>query len=310
MARKVIISCAVTGSVHTPSMSPHLPITPEQIAEQAIAAAQAGAAILHLHARDPADGRPSFEPSVYRQFLPQIHAATDAVINITTGGSHTMTLEQRLAGALDASCEMSSCNMGSMNFGFFPVLDKLTQFKHSWEHAHLEGTRSSIFRNTFADIESVLSQLGDVHGTRFEFECYDVGHLYNLKHFVDRGLVRGPVFLQFVLGVLGGIGADQDNLVHMKRIADKLFGDTYQWSVLGVGRHQFPLATQAALMGGNVRVGLEDSLSIGPGHLAISNAEQVLKIRGLLESLGLQIATPAEARSMLGLKGRDSVNLV
>ena len=309
MARKVIITCAVTGSVHTPSMSPYLPITPAQIAEHALAAAAAGAAILHLHARDPVDGRPSFAPEVYRQFLPQIHAATDAVINITTGGSHTMTLDQRLAGALDISAEMSSCNMGSMNFGFFPVLDKLKEFKYPWERDHLEGTRSAIFRNTFADIESVFSRLGEVHRTRFEFECYDVGHLYNLKHFVDRGLVRGPIFLQFVLGILGGIGPDPENLTHMKHIADKLFGDTYQWSVLGAGRHQMPLVTQAALMGGNVRVGLEDSLSIGAGRLATSNAEQVLKIRGILESLGFEIATPTDARAMLGLKGKQLVKL-
>jgi len=309
MARKVIITCAVTGSVHVPSMSPHLPITPQQIAEQAIAAAEAGAAILHLHARDPLDGRPSFEPAVYRQFLPKIHQATDAVINLTTGGSHTMTLDQRLAGALDISAEMSSCNMGSMNFGFFPVLDKLKEFKHPWEREHLEGTRSAIFRNTFADIESVFARLGDVHGTRFEFECYDVGHLYTLKHFVDRGLVRGTIFLQFVLGILGGIGADPENLAHMKRIADKLFGDRYQFSVLGAGRHQMPLVTQSALMGGHVRVGLEDSLSIGPGKLATSNAEQVRLIRSVLEALGLEIATPAEARALLGLKGKERVNL-
>ncbi len=290
-------------------MSPHLPITPRQIADQAIAAAQAGAAILHLHARHPVDGRPAFEASVYREFLPQIHAATDAVINITTGGSHTMTLDQRLAGALDISAEMASCNMGSMNFGVFPVLEKLKEFKYPWEHGHIEGTRSAIFRNTFSDIENVIQQLGEVHGTRFEFECYDVGHLYNLKHFVDRGLVRGPIFLQFVLGVLGGIGADPENLTHMKRIADKLFGDSYQWSVLGAGKQQMPLATQAALMGGNVRVGLEDSLSISSGRLATSNAEQVMKIRGILESLGFEIATPAEARVMLGLKGRDRTHL-
>jgi uncharacterized protein (DUF849 family) len=309
MARKVIITCAVTGSIHTPSMSPYLPVTPDEIAEQAIAAAQAGAAILHLHARDPADGRPAFEPSVYRQFLPRIHAATDAVINITTGGSITMSLDQRLAGALDVSAEMASCNMGSMNFGSFPVLDKLKAFKHDWEHAYIEGTRSSIFRNTFADIEQVFERLGRVHGTRFEFECYDVGHLYTLKHFVDRGLVQGPIFLQFVLGVLGGIGPDPENLVHMKAIADKLFGDRYQWSVLGAGRHQIPLITQAALMGGNVRVGLEDSLSMGAGQLATSNAQQVTLIREILERLGMQIATPDEARQMLGLKGRETVRL-
>lgn len=307
--RKVIISCAVTGSIHTPSMSPYLPVTPDEIAEQAIAAARAGAAILHLHARDPVDGRPAFDPSIYRQFLPRIHAATDAVINVTTGGAVTMTLDQRLAGALDISAEMASCNMGSMNFAIFPVLEKMSSFKHEWEREYIEGTRRSIFRNTFADIEEVFQRLGATHGTRFEFECYEVGHLYNLKHFVDRGLVSGPIFLQFVLGVLGGIGADPENLVHMKRIADKLFGDTYQWSVLGAGRHQMPLVTQAALMGGNVRVGLEDSLSIGAGRLAVSNAEQVEKIRGVLESLGLEIATPAEARKMLGLKGRHLVRL-
>ncbi len=309
MARKVIITCAVTGSIHTPSMSPHLPLTPDQIAAQAIEAAEAGAAILHLHARDPVDGRPAFDPAVYRQFLPRIHAATDAVINVTTGGAVTMTLDQRLAGALDISAEMASCNMGSMNFAFFPVLEKMQEFRHAWERDYIEGTRRGIFRNTFADIEEVFERLGRAHGTRFEFECYDVGHLYNLRHFVDRGLVTGPIFLQFVLGVLGGIGADPENLVHMKRIADKLFGSQYQWSVLGAGRHQMPLVTQAALMGGNVRVGLEDSLTIGPGRLATSNAEQVRLIRGLLESLGLEIATPAEARQMLGLKGREHVRL-
>ena len=309
MARKVIITCAVTGSIHTPSMSPHLPLTPDEIAAQAIEAAEAGAAILHLHARDPDDGRPAFDPAIYRQFLPRIHAATDAVINVTTGGAVTMTLDQRLAGALDISAEMASCNMGSMNFAFFPVLEKMKEFRHPWERDYIEGTRRGIFRNTFADIEEVFERLGRAHGTRFEFECYDVGHLYNLKHFVDRGLVTGPIFLQFVLGVLGGIGADPENLVHMKRIADKLFGDQYQWSVLGAGRHQMPLVTQAALMGGNVRVGLEDSLTIGPGRLATSNAEQVRMIRGLLESLGLEIATPAEARQMLGLKGRQHVRL-
>lgn len=307
--RKVIITCAVTGSIHTPSMSPYLPVTPDEIAEQAIAAAEAGAAILHLHAREPSDGRPCFDPTVYRQFLPRIHAATDAVINITTGGSITMTLDQRLAAALDVSAEMASCNMGSMNFAIFPVLDKMKAFKHPWEQAFIEGTRSNIFRNTFADIEQVLERLGKGHGTRFEFECYDVGHLYSLKHFVDRGLVQGPIFLQFVLGVLGGIGPDPENLVHMKTIADKLFGGGYQWSVLGAGRHQIPLITQAALMGGNVRVGLEDSLSVGAGKLATSNAEQVTLIREILERLGMEIATPAEARQMLGLKGRETVRL-
>lgn len=309
MARKVIISCAVTGSIHTPSMSPHLPITPDEIAREAIAAAEAGAAILHLHARNPDDGRPAFDPSVYRQFLPRIHAATDAVINITTGGSPVMSLDERLAAALDVSAEMASCNMGSINFAIFPVLDKLKEFKHAWERDYIEGTRRTIFRNTFADIEEVFERLGQAHSTRFEFECYDVGHLYNLKHFVDRGLIKGPLFLQFVLGILGGIGPDPENLVHMKRIADKLFGDGYQWSVLGAGRHQMPLITQAALMGGHVRVGLEDSLTLGPGRLATSNAEQVTLIRDVLTRLGFEIATPAEARQMLGLKGRDKVRL-
>ena len=309
MPHKVIISCAVTGSIHTPSMSPHLPITPRQIADEAVAAARAGAAVLHLHARDPEDGSPSFDPAVFRQFLPAIAEQTDAVINITTGGSHTMTLEQRLAAALDVSPEMASCNMGSMNFGYFQVLDKLKEFRFGWEHDYLAGSRERIFRNTFVDIEQILTTLGDGHGTRFEFECYDVGHLYTLKHFVDRGLVKGTLFLQFALGILGGIGADPENLTHMKRIADKLFGEGYQFSVLAAGRHQMPMATQAALMGGHVRVGLEDSLYLGRGQLAQSNAEQVRQIRSILESLGLQIATADEARQMLGLKGRKSVRL-
>lgn len=308
MSRKVIITCAVTGSIHTPTMSPYLPITPEQISGEAIAAAGAGAAVLHLHARDPRDGRPSFDPVIYRRFLTRIHAESDAVINITTGGAHTMTLEQRLAGALDVSPEMASCNMGSMNFGFFPILDRIKEWQHSWEPEFLEGSRNAIFRNTFGDIEQLFERVATPHGTRFEFECYDVGHLYTLEHFVRRGFVKRP-FIQFVLGVLGGIGADPENLTHMKRIADKLFGDDYQWSVLGAGRRQMPLVTQAALMGGHVRVGLEDSLYAGRGELARSNAQQVTLIRGILESLGLDIATPAEARAMLGLKGRASVRL-
>ncbi|MGU7773815.1 3-keto-5-aminohexanoate cleavage protein [Burkholderia sp. MR1-5-21] len=308
--RKVIITCAVTGSIHTPSMSPHLPVTPEEIAEQAIGAARAGAAILHLHARNPQDGRPAFAPEAFRAFLPRIHAETDAVINITTGGSFTMTLEERLAGALDVSPEMASCNMGSMNFAIYPVLEKMKEFRFEWERPFIEGTRQVIARNTFGDIEDVLTKLGNAHGTRFEFECYDVSHLYNLKHFVDRGLVKGPMFIQFVLGVLGGIGADVENLVHMKRIADKLFGiDGYQWSVLGAGRHQMTLITHAALMGGNVRVGLEDSLTLGRGRLATSNAEQVAAIREVVERLGLQVATPDEVREMLALKGRAAVRL-
>jgi uncharacterized protein (DUF849 family) len=308
MARKVIITCAVTGSIHTPTMSPHLPVTPAQIAEQAIAAAKAGAAVLHLHARNPQDGSPSFDPAVYRQFLHRIHAETDAVLNITTGGAHTMTMDQRLAAALDVSPEMASCNMGSMNFGFFPILDRITQWQHSWEPAFLEGSRNAIFRNTFGDIEQLFARVAQPHGTRFEFECYDVGHLYTLEHFVKRGFVKNP-FIQFVLGVLGGIGGDPENLTHMKHIADKLFGESYQWSVLGAGRRQMPLVTQAALMGGNVRVGLEDSLYLGRGELARSNADQVVLIRNVLETLGLDIATPEEARAMLGLKGRAGVRL-
>jgi uncharacterized protein (DUF849 family) len=309
MSRKVIITCAVTGSIHTPSMSPHLPLTPQQIEQEAIAAAEAGAAVLHLHARDPQDGSPSFDPAVFRQFLPGIARQTDAVINITSGGSHTMTLEQRLAAALDVSPEMASCNMGSMNFGYFQVLDKLKEFRFDWELGYLDGSRNRIFRNTFGDIEHIMTTLGGGHGTRFEFECYDVGHLYTLKHFVDRGLVKGTLFLQFALGILGGIGADPENLTHMKRIADKLFGTSYQWSVLAAGRHQMPMATQAALMGGHVRVGLEDSLYVGRGQLARSNAEQVRQIRGIVEALGLDIATPDEARALLQLKGRAGVQL-
>jgi uncharacterized protein (DUF849 family) len=308
MARKVIITCAITGSIHTPTMSPYLPITAEQIASEALAAAEAGASVLHLHARDPKDGRPSFEPAVYRRFLEPIHAQCDAIVNITTGGASTMTMDQRLAAALDVSPEMASCNMGSMNFGSFPVLEKIKEWKYEWEPRFLEASRTAIFRNTFGDIEQLFKRVAHPLGTRFEFECYDVGHLYSLEHFVKRGFVEKP-FIQFVLGVLGGIGADPENLIHMKRIADKLFGDGYQWSVLGAGRHQMPLITQAALMGGNVRVGLEESLYLGGRDLARSNADQVRLIRGILESLGMEIATPAEARAMLGLKGREHVRL-
>ena len=308
MARKkVIITCAVTGSVHTPTMSPHLPVTPDQIAAEAIAAAEAGASILHLHARDPRNGRPTADPDVFMQFLPRIKQATDAVINITTGGSSLMTLDQRLAAPLRAEPEMCSLNMGSMNFALFPMLDKPREWKHAWEPELLEATRGTIFKNTFADMETILERLGRGCGTRFEFECYDVGHLYNLAHLRDRGLVEGPIFLQFVLGILGGIGADPDNLIHMKRIADKLFGDTYRFSVLAAGRQQIPMITMAAAMGGSVRVGLEDSLYDGPGKLARSNADQVRRIRQILDGLSLDVATPAEAREMLGLKGGDRV---
>ena len=307
MKNKVIITCAVTGSVHTPSMSPYLPVTPDQIAEQAIAAAEAGASILHLHARNPADGRPTADPAVFMQFLPRIKQATDVVINISTGGSSLMTLDERLAASLQAQPEMCSLNMGSMNFGIFPLAKSGMEWQHEWEPQLLEATRGTIFKNTFADIEDILKRLGEGCGTRFEFECYDVGHLYSLKHFYDRGLVKGPLFIQFVLGILGGIGADPDNLSHMKRIADKLFGDDYRFSVLAAGRQQMPLITMGAAMGGNVRVGLEDSLYLGRGELAKSNADQVSRIRTILEALSLEVATPDEARTMLALKGGDRV---
>ena len=305
-ARKVVITCALTGSVHTPTMSPHLPVTPDQIAAEAIAAAEAGASILHLHARDPQDGRPTADPEVFMRFLPRIRQATDAVINISTGGSSLMSLDERLAAATRAQPEMCSLNMGSMNFGLFPMLDRPRQWLHDWEPKLLEATRSTVFKNSFADIEGILDRLGTGFGTRFEFECYDVGHLYTLAHFRDRGLVQGPLFIQFVLGILGGIGADPENLTHMKRIADKLFGDDYRFSVLAAGRAQMPLITMAAAMGGNVRVGLEDSLYDGSG-LATSNADQVRRIRRILEELSLEVATPAEAREMLALKGGDRV---
>ena len=306
-AKKVIITCAVTGSIHTPTMSPHIPVTPDEVAAQAIGAAEAGAAILHLHARDPRDGRPTPDPAVFMQFLPRIKQATDAVVNITTGGGHGMSLEERLAAPLKASPEMCSLNMGSMNFGLYPMLARYKQWKHDWEPKHLEASRDFIFRNTFKDIEYILKNLGEAHGTRFEFECYDVGHLYTLAHFLDRKLVQPPLFVQTIFGILGGIGADPENLVHMKHMADKLFGADYQWSILAAGRHQLPLVTMGAIMGGNVRVGLEDSLYIGKGQLAQSNADQVRRIRSILENLSLEIASPTEARQLLKLKGGDRV---
>ncbi|HXR85471.1 MAG TPA: 3-keto-5-aminohexanoate cleavage protein [Stellaceae bacterium] len=304
---KVIITCAVTGSIHTPTMSPYLPITPDEVAEQAIGAAEAGAAILHLHARDPKDGRPTPDPAVFMQFLPRIKQASKAVINITTGGGHKMTVEERLAAPLRASPEMCSLNMGSMNFGLYPMLARYKEFKYDWEKPYLENTDDLIFRNTFRDIERILKDLGQGHGTKFEFECYDVGHLYNLAHFLDRKLIQPPMLVQTIFGILGGIGADPENLAHMKRIADKLFGDAYYWSILAAGRHQLPLITMGAIMGGNVRVGLEDSLYLGKGQLAKTNAEQVSRIRSILENLSLEIATADEARSMLQLKGGDAV---
>ena len=306
-SKKVIITCAVTGSIHTPTMSPYLPITPNEVAEGAIGAAEAGASILHLHARDPETGKPTPSADVFMEFLPRIKQNTDAVVNISTGGGHGMSLAERLQGALRAEPEMTSLNMGSMNFGLFPILDKYKEWKYDWEPALLESTRDFIFRNTFKDIEHILKELGEGCGTRFEFECYDVGHLYNLAHFLERGLVKPPLFVQTIFGILGGIGADIENLAHMRRIANKLFGDDYQWSILAAGRFQTSFVTTGAIMGGNVRVGMEDSLYISKGKLAESNQQQVAKIRRILEELSLDIATPAEARSMLDLKGGDLV---
>ncbi len=307
MANKVIISVAVTGSIHTPTMSPHLPVTPDEIAEQSIAAAKAGASIIHLHARDPKDGRPTPDPDVFMQFLPRIKQNCDAVINITTGGGANMTVDQRMAAPLVAKPEMCSLNMGSMNFGIFGLADRYKDWKHDWEEPFLRGTDNFIFRNTFGDIGRILKELGEAHGTRFEHECYDVGHLYTLAHFVDRGLVKPPFFVQMIFGILGGIGADMRNLMFMKETADKLFGKDYRWSVLAAGKNQMAFCTQAAMMGGNVRVGLEDSLWLGKGQLAPDNAAQVAKIRRIIEELGLEVATPSEARAMLALKGGDRV---
>jgi len=302
--RKTIITCAVTGSIHTPTMSPHLPLTPDEIARDSIAAAEAGAAIIHLHARDPIDGRPTPSPDVFMEFLPRIKQACDAVVNITTGGGHGMTLDERLAAPRRASPEMTSLNMGSMNFGLFPMLDRYKEFKHDWERPYLEGSKDRIFKNTFADIENILTTCAE-NGTRFEIECYDIGHLYTLRHFADRGLVKPPFLIQSVFGILGGIGAHPEDVAHMKRTADRLFGGDYHWSVLGAGRNQLTVAAQAIALGGNVRVGLEDSLWSGPGRLAKTNAEQVKLARQMIEALGLEVATPADAREALELKGGD-----
>ncbi len=305
-AGKVIITCAVTGSIHTPSMSPHLPVTPDEIAEAAIGASEAGAAIIHLHARDPEDGRPTQDPEVFLQFLPRIKQATKAVVNITTGGGPTMPVEERMGPAAKLKPEVASLNMGSMNFGLFPMLGRFSELKHDWERKHLEGSRDLVFKNTYQDIENILSACR-ANGTRFEFECYDIGHLYNLAHFLERGLVEPPLFVQSVFGILGGIGGHPEDLMHMRRTADRLFGEAYRWSILGAGRNQIPLATIGAAMGANVRVGLEDNLWLGPGTLAKTNAEQVTKMRQVLEGMSLEVASPAEAREMLALKGGDAV---
>lgn len=304
---KVIISCAVTGSAHVPSMSDALPITPEEIAHESIEAARAGAAILHLHARMPEDGRPTGDPDVYARFLPVIRQATDAVVNITTGGAVTMTVQERLAAGVRFAPEMCSLNMGTMNFSFFPAAKRIQTWKHAWEKDYVLGSEDFIFRNSFRDIAYILETMG-ASGTRFEHECYDLSHLYNLAHFLDRGLIKPPFFIQMIFGILGGVGADLENLMVMKQTADRLFGrESYQWSVLAAGRHQMPFLTQAALMGGHVRVGLEDSLFIGPGKMAVSNAQQVEKIVRILAEMGKEPATPQEARTILGLKGGDRV---
>ena len=304
---KIIISCAVTGSIHTPSMSPYLPVTAEAIADQAIGAAAAGAAILHLHARDPRDGRPSAAVADYMAFLPAIKAATDAVVNLTTGGSAVMTMEQRLAGPMAAEPEMCSLNMGSMNFALYPMLGKRTEWLHDWEESFLRESDDLVFKNTPRDIETVLRLMGQERGARFEFECYDLGHLHMLHHFVDRGLVRAPIFIQFVMGVLGGVAAEPEHLAYLKQTADSLFGDDYMFSVLAAGRQQMALARLGATMGGHVRVGLEDNLYIARGQLAQSNAEQVEMVREIVEAVGREVATPDEVRAILELKGRDRV---
>ncbi|MBO9436447.1 3-keto-5-aminohexanoate cleavage protein [Ruegeria sp. R13_0] len=302
---KILISCAITGSIHTPSMSPHLPVTADEIAAQSVEAAEAGAAILHLHARNPDTGRPSASVDDFMGFLPRIKQSTDAVLNISTGGSAIMSLDDRLAAPKRVEPEMCSLNMGTMNFALYPAADRISEWRYDWEEPFLRNSDDLVFKNTPRDMARILTEMGTERGARFEFECYDVGHLYMLRHFLDRDLVMGPLFIQFVFGVLGGIGPDPENLTHLKVIADKLFGQDYYFSVLAAGRHQMPLITMAAAMGGHVRVGLEDSLMISRGVLAKSNAEQVQKIRRIVEDLGREVASPAEARDMLGLKGAD-----
>ena len=304
--RKVIITCAVTGSIHTPSMSPYLPVTAKEIADASVGAAEAGAAIIHLHARDPVTGKPDQRPEAFVPFLKEIKARCNAVVNLTTGGSPYMTVQERMRPAKELKPEVASLNMGTMNFGLFPMLNRFKEFKHDWERPYLEGSKDLIFRNTYADIEAVLTELS-ANDTRYEFECYDTAHLYNLAHFVDRGLVKPPFFVQTVFGILGGIGAHPEDVLHMKRTADRLFSRDYRWSVLGAGRSQMPIAAMSAAMGGNVRVGLEDSLWIGAGRLAESNAQQVRKAREIIEGLGLDVASADEAREILVLKGRGRV---
>lgn len=307
MSKKIIISCAITGAIHTPTMSNYLPITPQAIAAEAIEAAQAGAAIIHLHARNPKTGKPDQSPEAFSKFLPTIHKDCDAILNITTGGSPFMKVEERVLPALTFKPELASLNMGSMNFGLYPLLKKYKSFKHNWEREHLEASKDLVFKNTFKDIEYVLNSCSG-NGTRFEFECYDTSHLYNLLHFVNRDLIKPPFFIQTVFGILGGIGTNQDDVIHMKKTADRLFLSNYNWSVLGAGASQMRIGHQAVSEGGNVRVGLEDSLWEEKGRLARSNATQVRKIRTLIENLGLEIASPNEARRILNLKGKNETN--
>ncbi|WP_421954481.1 3-keto-5-aminohexanoate cleavage protein [Polaromonas sp.] len=304
--KKVIISCAVTGAIHTPSMSPHLPVTPDEIANASVEAAEAGAAIIHLHARDPRTGKPTQDVDLFRQFLPVIKSRSDAVINLTTGGAPTMTIQERLRPALELKPEVASLNMGTMNFGLYEMLGRFKEFKHDWERPYLANSDDMVFKNTFRDIAYILESCS-ANNTRFEIECYDTSHLYTAAHFMDRKLLKAPIFIQTVFGLRGGIGAHAEDLMHMKRTADRLFGTDYVWSVLGAGRNQIPLASIAAAIGGNVRVGLEDSLWDGPGRLASSSAVQVRRIRQVIEALSLEVATPDDARQMLGLKGRDQV---
>ena len=306
-SRKVIITCAVTGAIHTPSMSPYLPVTGQEIADAAVKAAQAGAAIVHLHARQPEDGSPSQDPALFRAFLPQIKAKTDVVINITSGGAPTMLVAERLVPVATFKPEVASLNMGSMNLGLYPMLNRFKEFKHAWERPYLANSDDRVFKNTFKDIAHILETCAN-NGTRFEIECYDIGHLYTAAHFIERGLIKPPFLIQSVFGLLGGIGPHPEDVAHMRRTADRLFGDDYVWSVLGAGRNQMPIAAQSLAMGGHVRVGLEDSLWDGPGNLAQSNAAQVTRVRTLIEGLGLEVATPDEARQMLQLKGRSNVN--
>jgi uncharacterized protein (DUF849 family) len=306
--RKVIITCAVTGAIHTPSMSPHLPITAQEIADAAIGAAEAGAAIVHLHARNPQDGRPDQTPEAFLPFVKVIKQRSNVVINLTTGGAPTMMVDERVRPAATLKPEVASLNMGTMNFGLYPMIPRYKgKFKFGWEEPYLENSKKGMFKNTLADIEYILATCAE-NNTRFEIECYDIGHLYTLKHFLDRGLIKSPLFIQSVFGILGGIGTHPEDVIMMKRTADRIFGaENFRWSVLGAGGAQMRVAAMAASMGGNVRVGLEDSLWIGPGKLAETNAQQVSTVRKIIEGLGLEIASSDEAREILALKGGDKV---